>query len=218
MISNSTMSQEELEKTYNEKISKTESEYNESVNIINKSFEDVIFDVTQNSLKRQLNIDKQIEELKAQKNHLKLKEKADIKFYRNNYANEIKKMKSDKDTYLQKLKIKFNDVLQQHGHKSLSLSKRKTIPAPLKRDCWNKWIGPNVAHTYCLCCNQHKISMNDFEAGHVISDAEGGELSVDNLKPICSKCNKSMGKKNMNDFIKECGYDKRFSLFGFKLF
>ena len=134
------VSQEELEKIYNEKILSTESEFNESVNMINKSLEDIISDINQNNIKRQLSIDKQIEELRAQKNHLKLKEKADIKFYRNNYSNEIKKMKSDKDTYLNKLKIKYNDMLQKHGYKSNSLYKRKTIPAPLKRDCWNKWI------------------------------------------------------------------------------
>jgi len=212
------ISQEELDKTYNKKNSDAENEFNESINIINKSLEDVIVDISQANLKRQLNIDKQIEELRAHKNHLKLKEKTDIKFYRNKYNNEIKKMKSDKDTYLNKLKIKYNDVLQQNGYKPSCLFKRKTIPAPLKRDCWNKWIGPNVAQSHCLCCNNHKISMNDFEAGHIISDADGGELSVNNLKPICSMCNKSMGKKNMNDFIKECGYDKKFSLFGFKLF
>ena len=42
----------------------------------------------------------------------------------------------------------------------------------------------------------------DFHCGHVIAEKYGGELNISNLKPICSKCNTSMGTENMNDFKK----------------
>ena len=41
-----------------------------------------------------------------------------------------------------------------------------------------------------------------FNCGHIIAEANGGELIVSNLKPICQNCNSSMGTKNMDDFMK----------------
>ncbi|NDG68463.1 MAG: hypothetical protein EB135_03170, partial [Proteobacteria bacterium] len=41
-----------------------------------------------------------------------------------------------------------------------------------------------------------------FECGHIIAEAKGGETSLENLRPICSTCNKSMKTINMNDYIK----------------
>ena len=29
----------------------------------------------------------------------------------------------------------------------------------------------------------------------------GGEISIENLRPICSNCNKSIGSKDMDDFM-----------------
>ena len=80
---------------------------------------------------------------------------------------------------------------------------RKCIPKSLRNKTWNQYIGDNIAKAYCICCNDKMISMQEFECGHIISDADGGEISIDNLLPICSCCNKSMGKKNMREFIFE---------------
>ena len=45
--------------------------------------------------------------------------------------------------------------------------------------------------------------MNDFHTGHYISEANGGEVKLDNLRPICKGCNLSMGTTNMEDFMFE---------------
>ena len=47
--------------------------------------------------------------------------------------------------------------------------------------------------------------MLNFSCGHIIAEANGGELKLDNLKPICGSCNSSMNTCNMNDFIKKYG-------------
>lgn len=36
-----------------------------------------------------------------------------------------------------------------------------------------------------------------------VSLANGGSNSIQNLRPICKKCNREMGSKNWRDFIKE---------------
>lgn len=40
-----------------------------------------------------------------------------------------------------------------------------------------------------------------FHCGHVISEKNNGEITVDNLRPICQNCNSSMGTTDMDEFI-----------------
>ena len=54
--------------------------------------------------------------------------------------------------------------------------------------------------------------MNGYECGHVESEATGGDMSIENLRPICSSCNKSMGIKNMREYIKN-NYPKNLDAF-----
>lgn len=44
------------------------------------------------------------------------------------------------------------------------------------------------------------VNVFDFECGHVVAKSKGGEDKVDNLRPICSTCNKSMGVMNMEEY------------------
>jgi hypothetical protein len=88
-------------------------------------------------------------------------------------------------------------------------TKKKAIPKVVKDLSWNKWIGDDVAKTKCLCCCVNEIKMNTFHCGHVIAEANGGSTTVDNLRPICSACNLSMGTENMNTFKNKCGFDKK---------
>jgi hypothetical protein len=83
--------------------------------------------------------------------------------------------------------------------------KKKTIPLTLKRIVWNKYIGEYIGKTMCLCCKLTDISQMSFACGHIISEFNGGEIKLENLKPICMSCNSSMGIKNMNEFIKDYG-------------
>lgn len=71
---------------------------------------------------------------------------------------------------------------------------------------WNKHIGDEIGKTKCLCCKLQDIYQASFSCGHIISEYNGGELKLDNVKPICASCNSSMGTKNMDEYIKEHGY------------
>jgi hypothetical protein len=83
--------------------------------------------------------------------------------------------------------------------------KKQTIPLTLKRNVWDKHIGENIGKNLCLCCNLTDITQMNFSCGHIISEHNGGELKLDNLKPICVSCNSSMGTKNMDEFMLEYG-------------
>jgi 5-methylcytosine-specific restriction endonuclease McrA len=79
--------------------------------------------------------------------------------------------------------------------------KKKPIPAAIKKLVWNTNIGEEIGKAKCVCCKSTDITQISFNCGHVISEHNGGETIVSNLKPICQNCNSSMGTKNMNDFM-----------------
>jgi hypothetical protein len=79
--------------------------------------------------------------------------------------------------------------------------KKKAIPKKIKSLVWNKYIGEDNGTGFCLCCKMTKIKQMDFHCGHFISEFNGGEMTVNNLRPICASCNSSMGKSNMDEFI-----------------
>jgi 5-methylcytosine-specific restriction endonuclease McrA len=84
--------------------------------------------------------------------------------------------------------------------------KKKPIPVALKRKVWSKWVGEDIGKAKCMCCQLTDITQLSFHCGHIIAEAMGGELKVDNLKPICQSCNSSMGTTNMNEFIQKYGF------------
>ena len=85
--------------------------------------------------------------------------------------------------------------------KKFSSSSKKRIPKKIKNDSWDKYIGSNVGDSICLCCRTTSINSKSFIGGHIISEKNGGLVSVDNIVPICSECNLSMGTTNMDEFI-----------------
>jgi len=86
--------------------------------------------------------------------------------------------------------------------------RKRAIPKTLKINVWNHYIGKEVGSTKCMCCQECEIIQGHFEAGHVISEKDGGTTTIENLRPICSLCNKSMGAQNMQEFMREYGYRK----------
>jgi 5-methylcytosine-specific restriction endonuclease McrA len=57
----------------------------------------------------------------------------------------------------------------------------------------------------CFCCKKITIKIIDFEAGHVLSEFNGGSNEINNFRPICRNCNSSMGTMHMEDYIKKYG-------------
>ena len=81
--------------------------------------------------------------------------------------------------------------------------KRKQLSKCIRREVWNRYIGEEKGTHLCFCCDITIMSQFLFEVGHVISVHDNGDLTIENLRPICSLCNKSMGVQNMVEFIRE---------------
>ena len=80
--------------------------------------------------------------------------------------------------------------------------KKKPIPRTIKNEVWKKYMG-NVNEGLCVCCNLNMInSIKNCSYGHIKSEAEGGEVSIENLAPICNACNLGMQTENMIEYMK----------------
>jgi len=76
-----------------------------------------------------------------------------------------------------------------------------------REKCWKLWYNECKENQLvdgedapCYVCVT-PINFRTFEAGHLISHANGGTNKVENLRPVCNKCNKRVGTKNMEECI-----------------
>ena len=89
------------------------------------------------------------------------------------------------------------------GKKLKSHKKKKTIPKSLRTNVWNKYIGKEKGEVLCVCCMERCIQQAEFQAGHIISEANGGKTNSDNILPICGSCNNSMKTMHMRSYIEQ---------------
>ena len=108
-----------------------------------------------------------------------------------------------------KCKNKRNDLIpkEKNGEAESKITKKrrkKKISPQVRFDVWKKYIGKEI-ESKCFCCWKNRITpftyCNTFHAGHIISEANGGIITIGNLLPICSDCNSSMGTINWDEYI-----------------
>jgi uncharacterized protein (UPF0335 family)/uncharacterized C2H2 Zn-finger protein len=103
-----------------------------------------------------------------------------------------------------------DDINLEHQpiYKNNNVSYKKKISESKKTDVWNTYIGENVGKSECKSCKIKEITSRNFQVGHIIAEANGGTLDINNLRPICIKCNLSMGISHMHDFMQQNNYGK----------
>lgn len=73
--------------------------------------------------------------------------------------------------------------------------KKQAIPIALKESLWITKMG-RVFEGKCktIWC-KNTITAFDFQAGHDVPESKGGPTTLENLIPICTRCNQSMGDR-----------------------
>jgi 5-methylcytosine-specific restriction endonuclease McrA len=69
---------------------------------------------------------------------------------------------------------------------------RRKIPKDVRESVWNRYIGKDKIEGKCYVYGR-TIRITDFEVGHNKAVAKGVSDRHTNLRPICRKCNSSMG-------------------------
>ena len=94
------------------------------------------------------------------------------------------------------------NCINKHEKKNI----KKKISPQMRELVWNTYIGQKTEYL-CFCCNNKRITpftnVNTFQAGHILSESNGGKIELGNLLPICKKCNINMGKMHWDDFVKK---------------
>ena len=139
----------------------------------------------------------------SEENKDKDKDKDKIKEVMRERAERLSKSSSDISFSSLPLSLHKENKDNKDKGKGKGKKKKACIPLAVKRVVWNTYIGEEVGKTKCLCCNVTDITQMTFHCGHVVSENKGGPTTVDNLRPICSTCNLSMGTENMQDFIRK---------------
>jgi 5-methylcytosine-specific restriction endonuclease McrA len=74
--------------------------------------------------------------------------------------------------------------------------RKRKIPKAMREQLWLQKIGKKFESKCKTTWCRNKISVFDFQAGHDVPECKGGSTSLDNLVPICSRCNLSMGSQH----------------------
>lgn len=81
-------------------------------------------------------------------------------------------------------------------------NKKEKIPATVRNSVWEIYNGPNSI-SKCFCCDVESISKANFVCGHILAENKNGTVDLENLVPLCSSCNLSMGTQHMFEFMKK---------------
>jgi hypothetical protein len=72
---------------------------------------------------------------------------------------------------------------------------KEKINEALKTQVWLHWVGEYFRSKCLVKWCQNEITARDFDVGHNIPESKGGKTHIGNLRPICRKCNLSMGNR-----------------------
>ena len=82
--------------------------------------------------------------------------------------------------------------------------RKQKIPLALKEQVWLLQFGDKHFKQKChVKWCENIITPFSFEVGHNIPESQGGKTEIDNLYPICAKCNRCMGDKYTIDEFSE---------------
>jgi hypothetical protein len=69
------------------------------------------------------------------------------------------------------------------------------IPKAVREQVWLVHVGPKFQNKCKVSWCTNTMNVFDFQCGHNIPESKGGATDVNNLVPICSRCNLSMGSQ-----------------------
>ena len=69
---------------------------------------------------------------------------------------------------------------------------KATIPKALREQVWIQKAGSVFQRKCFVRWCQNTITVFDFHTGHNVPESKGGATRIDNLVPLCSRCNLSM--------------------------
>jgi len=73
--------------------------------------------------------------------------------------------------------------------------RKEKITAALREAVWIQKMGKVFEAKCPVVWCPNRITVFDFQSGHNIPESKGGKTNIDNLLPICARCNVCMGDR-----------------------
>lgn len=89
-------------------------------------------------------------------------------------------------------------VLSEQRIPELQHVEKNEIPAKIRREVWRQWARDGSAA--CFACDE-PLSAERWHCGHITPCSHGGSPRLHNLRPLCPRCNLSMGATHMYEYI-----------------
>ncbi len=97
------------------------------------------------------------------------------------------------------LSCMYNDTVPETQNCMIKRYAQNRIPYFIREKVWNKYAGYGNSKAQCYVCTK-QVDIRNWHCAHIIAAADGGSLSVDNLRIACEWCNCSAGKQNFDEF------------------
>jgi len=72
---------------------------------------------------------------------------------------------------------------------------KANIPKALREQVWLTHAGKCFERKCLVPWCKNRMTVFDFHVGHDIPESQGGSTEIKNLRPICARCNLSMGSQ-----------------------
>lgn len=69
------------------------------------------------------------------------------------------------------------------------------LPRAVREQVWLRYVGRRFQAKCTIRWCRNLINVFDYTVGHDVPRSKGGSDKLDNLMPICSRCNSSMSNK-----------------------
>ena len=93
-------------------------------------------------------------------------------------------------------------------------TKSKHIPKALREQVWLTNVGKKFETKCQTKWCKNIMTVFDFQCGHDIPESKGGSTTIENLVPICSRCNQSMSNNFTFDEWNKLSKKEPKNLFG----
>ena len=75
------------------------------------------------------------------------------------------------------------------------MTKKQSIPKAIREQVWIFYFGRVYKHSCYIPWCKNTIDVFNYHVGHNKPESKGGKLVIQNLRPICSRCNHGMGNR-----------------------
>ena len=120
----------------------------------------------------------------------------------NDILEDLKSIIKNYEQYILKYSNTINKKSKENIENKENIKNIKNVPKSIKDNTWDRYVG-DIYSINCLCCNYNIIKSNNFHCAHVIPHSKGGKTIVENLRPVCSTCNLSMGQNNLFEWCEK---------------